>query len=131
MANKIRWTDTEIEKLKIMLESGVSRTEISRELGRTKKSIDCKIDKLHLRRDDYRKKKIRQNYYPVDVVCPFFDSMSKNNSKCKKICCEGINNHSNIILQFKSESEWKKHLKTFCNNEWELCLISIILNQKY
>lgn len=40
------WTNDEVEKLKILIETGASRKEIANKLFRTEKSINCKMNEL-------------------------------------------------------------------------------------
>lgn len=131
MSEKRNWNESEIELLVSSLEKGISTVRIADLLHRSVKSVECKINKMHLSKLEYKSKQIKQNYYAADVKCPFFVGSSKNTSKNKKLICEGVNSYSSLYLHFANEGKWKEHLTKYCNNDWSNCLVAKMLMGKY
>ncbi|MCM1544795.1 MAG: hypothetical protein NC110_05785 [Ruminococcus sp.] len=131
MQEKRKWNESEVELLISSLEKGMSAADIAALLRRSAKSVNCKINKLHLSKLEYKSKQVKQNYYPIDVKCPFFMIASKNTSKHKRLICEGVNQHTSLSLQFADEGKWKEYMTKYCNNGWSDCLIAKMLAEKY
>lgn len=126
-----KWEEKEVQLLLKYIGSGLNSSEIAYLLQRSVKSVDCKIEKLHLSKLQYKSKSIKPNNYSYNVKCPFFILLSNNKSKTKRLVCEGINPQCMLSLEFADEFSWKKHVTAYCNNDWEKCLIAKMLLEKY
>lgn len=60
------------------------------------------------------------------IKCPFYKSSSSNTIKC-----EGLVEHSSIVLTYESKKERDKQTKIFCENLYDHCEINMLLMKKY
>ena len=68
------------------------------------------------------------SYISSNVLCPFY----KNSIfKYQTIYCEGVQDGTSTHLSFADKGRMKEYIKSFCCNDYQKCLISQMLYQKY
>ena len=62
------------------------------------------------------------------VQCPFY---RQDNSKRRKIICEGLIDGSSLSLTYQAKQDYKLQMNTFCCDKFKYCEIYRMLMQKY
>lgn len=67
-------------------------------------------------------------YAQIYAKCPFYVS---DNSKLKRIVCEGITQDCKTVLVFRSGKKRLQHKQIFCDKAYKNCEIYRMLMEKY
>lgn len=120
------WSESEDKLLRFAIKNGNRPKEIAMFLGRTEKSVECRASRLELKVND-KEKRPAKKFSLVDVKCPFFERFYRG----KSIKCEGLKKHSYLINGFVNEGAWVDFVNRNCNENWQACPISKMLQGKY
>ena len=121
------WSESEDKFLRSAVESGNRPKEIAKHLKRTEKSVEYRISYLKLKVKDNGKAQARL-FDLADVKCPFFERFYRG----KSIKCEGIGREGSYIINgFGTESEWINHVNMYCNVDWDVCPVAVMLSDKF
>ena len=67
------------------------------------------------------------SFSQADVLCPFY---KRDNGKTR-VVCEGIVDHSSIVLTFGSPTQCRRQLEIFCCDHYRNCEVNRMLMEKY
>ncbi len=117
---KRKWTPQETEALYKFLRQGKGANEIAQTLGRSKKAVRIKVEKLGLSFSDFR-------VADFNAKCPFFKTVVPEGG----ICCEGVNQSSVTICLFFDVLKQREHFLSKCADSYSSCPLAEALIEKY
>ena len=66
------------------------------------------------------------NYESANVKCPFY---KRNDTK--KVCCEGLEEGSQIVVEYDSKNKFKEKIRKNCAENYKECEVYQMILQKY
>lgn len=69
-------------------------------------------------------------YQDVNVKCPFYKRAIKN-SRVRIVVCEGPLKKTSVTLKFHNGRDMEQHLKSCCEQAYELCPLFKMAEKKY
>lgn len=70
------------------------------------------------------------SYSDVDVKCPFYQGIKKDN-KYSYLNCEGVCFSDSLTLRFGKQSKREKHMTKYCCDNYEGCPVAKMLEEKW
>lgn len=67
------------------------------------------------------------SFKQVDVLCPFY----KYDDGKRRITCEGIIDHSSLVLVYRKRCDYDMQIGAFCCEHYQKCEVYRMLMQKY
>ena len=107
-----RWSNKEIELCKKLISNGLDLDDIGLNLGRSKKSIICKFNKLGIKISDFREYYEEKECLECEVL---FKSLKSDNQKfCSQPCSASYNNKRRTISE-KTKKKISEGVKSYIN----------------